>query len=299
MPKISVILPNYNHGKFLTRRIESILNQTFQDFELIILDDASIDNSKQIIESYRQNPKISSILPNTENSGSTFIQWQKGLELAKGELIWIAESDDIAEPEFLDYHLKQFEKTTNLAVSFCASAWIDSNDTVIHEPNHEYEFTKSGQYLFQSEFAKGNLIYNASTAVFKKSLVENEILSKIKDFKYCGDWLFWISICQKGLVHRTSKRLNKFRRHDGNVSFKSETAGLQFSEGFMVLDYLFENTTFKWIQKQKILAFWALKLNKSDLQNKKQYLSQLPISANFWYLISPFFVLLQKRSSVN
>ncbi len=171
MPKISVILPNFNHGKFLTKRIESILNQTFQDFELLILDDASVDESRKIIEAYSQNQKVSHIEINAKNSGSTFIQWQKGIELAKGELIWIAESDDIAETEFLNYHFQQFENNPNLAVSFCASTWIDSNDTVIHEPEHEHEFTKSGYDLFKNEFAKGNLIYNASTAVFKTSSI--------------------------------------------------------------------------------------------------------------------------------
>ena len=67
---ISVIVPNYNHASFLKQRIDSILNQTFQDFELIILDDCSTDNSREIIETYRNHLKVSHIIYNTENSGS-------------------------------------------------------------------------------------------------------------------------------------------------------------------------------------------------------------------------------------
>ncbi len=100
---VTVIVPNYNHAPYLKRRIESILNQTYQDLELIILDDCSNDNSIDIIKQYQNHKKISHIERNEKNSGSPFKQWQKGIELAKGEYIWIAESDDYADPEFLSY----------------------------------------------------------------------------------------------------------------------------------------------------------------------------------------------------
>lgn len=79
MLKVSVIVPNYNHALFLEQRIESILNQTFQDFEVIILDDCSTDNSKKIIEKYRTHPKVSKIIYNDVNSGNTFKQWNTGI----------------------------------------------------------------------------------------------------------------------------------------------------------------------------------------------------------------------------
>ena len=94
MPTLSAIVPNYNHGPYLKLRIDSILNQTYEDIEVIILDDNSQDNSVEIIESYRTHPKVSHILLNDRNSGSTFIQWEKGINLATGKWIWIAESDD-------------------------------------------------------------------------------------------------------------------------------------------------------------------------------------------------------------
>ncbi len=82
---ISVIIPNYNHAFYLEQRIESILSQNFKDFEVIILDDKSTDNSKEIIEKYRNHPPhISTIIYNEANSGSTFIQWNKGVSLSKG-----------------------------------------------------------------------------------------------------------------------------------------------------------------------------------------------------------------------
>jgi cellulose synthase/poly-beta-1,6-N-acetylglucosamine synthase-like glycosyltransferase len=83
----------YRHytGRYLRKRIESVLNQTYPNFEIIILDDCSVDSSKKIIEQYQNEQSISHIIYNSKNSGSPFKQWQKGFELAKGEYIWIAE----------------------------------------------------------------------------------------------------------------------------------------------------------------------------------------------------------------
>ena len=108
--KVSVIIPNYCHARFLNRRIDSVLNQTYDDFEVIILDDCSTDNSRDIIETYRHHPRVSHIVYNEKNSGSTFVQWDKGFELAQGQYIWIAESDDEAAPTFLEECVTQLEK---------------------------------------------------------------------------------------------------------------------------------------------------------------------------------------------
>ena len=74
MPNVSVIVPNYNHEQYLQQRIESIVNQTYQDFELILLDDFSTDNSRDILNLYRNHPKVSKIVFNEKNSGSPFKQ---------------------------------------------------------------------------------------------------------------------------------------------------------------------------------------------------------------------------------
>ena len=115
---VSVIVPSYNHAQYLEARIESILNQEFEDFEVILLDDLSPDHSAEILERYRNHPKVSHCIINEKNSGSTFFQWNKGIQLAKGELIWIAESDDIAAPKFLEELVQSFEKNKNLNTDF-------------------------------------------------------------------------------------------------------------------------------------------------------------------------------------
>ena len=96
-PLVSVIVPNYNHAPFLDERINSILNQSYDNYELIIMDDMSTDNSVDVINKYKDHEHVSQIIINEKNSGSPFKQWNKGFAKAKGELIWIAESDDACE----------------------------------------------------------------------------------------------------------------------------------------------------------------------------------------------------------
>lgn len=119
-PLVSVIIPNYCHARYLDERIQSVLNQTYTNFEVIILDDCSPDNgaSKEVIERYRSNPHISQIVYNEQNSGSPFKQWNKGFGLAKGEFIWIAESDDSCDEVLLESLVGRLMENSNAVVAF-------------------------------------------------------------------------------------------------------------------------------------------------------------------------------------
>ena len=99
--KISIITTTFNSEKTIRDTIESIINQTYTDYEIILLDDASKDDSTSILKHYSANPHVSHLEINSVNTGSPFAQWQKGLSLSRGKYIWIAESDDAAEPSFL------------------------------------------------------------------------------------------------------------------------------------------------------------------------------------------------------
>ena len=125
-PFVSVIIPNYNHSRYLDQRIQSVLAQTYKNFELIILDDKSTDNSVDVINKYCDNSHVSNIVVNEINSGSTFIQWQRGFNLAKGEIIWIAESDDYCELDFLEHLVNAYNAYPDSVVIYSGSQYVDS-----------------------------------------------------------------------------------------------------------------------------------------------------------------------------
>src|SRR5256884_5552042 len=124
-PKVSVIVPNYNHAPYLRERLESILTQTYKDFELLILDDGSTDDSYQIIARYERRARVR-VLVNSTNSGSAFSQWNRGISLARGEYVWIAESDDSADPHFLEMLIPVLDETPSLGIAYCQSHLINT-----------------------------------------------------------------------------------------------------------------------------------------------------------------------------
>ena len=80
LPLVSVVVPNYNYKRYLNLRIQSILQQTYQNIELILLDDASTDGSEEVLSDYQDHAKVSHILLNEHNTGNPFKQWFKGMQ---------------------------------------------------------------------------------------------------------------------------------------------------------------------------------------------------------------------------
>ncbi len=296
MPTVSVIIPCFNHGKYLRQRIESVINQTIIDIEVFLLDDCSTDNSWEIMQEYKGNSKVTYLHRNEKNSGSPFIQWQNGIDIAKGKYIWIAESDDFASLNFLETHLKVFEKSPEIGLSFSPSNWINEENTIIEVPLHESEpFLKNGNELIVNDFTKGCLIYNASSVVFKKELINNIDFKLINSYRFTGDWFFWVQLIKSTKVNRLEERLNYFRRHTENVSTKSNKLGLQFSEGFRVVNYIFENHKISFWKKRKTMIFWASKAKHTKSIDSNKALKLLPIEVKFWFLLLPILKFFQKK----
>ena len=130
---VSIIVPCFNHLNYLSKRVETILNQTYPNFEIIFLDDCSSDGSWEYLIQFENHPKVSHCIRNDVNSGSPFKQWKKGLDLAKYDWIWIAESDDFSEINFLFEMVSKIEPNTNLI--FCKSFFVNEFDLLIFDDN--------------------------------------------------------------------------------------------------------------------------------------------------------------------
>lgn len=240
-PLVSVIIPNYNHARYLGERIESVLQQTYQNFEVIILDDCSPDGgaSKTVIEQYREHPHVSNIIYNEENSGSTFKQWEKGISLAKGELVWIAESDDKCLPTLLDKLVGQFVKDENLALAFCKTVAFDDNGK--EERLDPIPLSKSKTFG-STEFISHHMIHgcpiiNASACLFKKEIALR-IDKLYNEFRGAGDRMFWTEISEFGDVAVVNEWLNYMRLHQSNSTKKYNHDGTNQREDKRVLDYI-------------------------------------------------------------
>lgn len=237
MPKVSVIIPNYNHAPYLKQRIDSVLNQTYQDFELIILDDKSTDNSKEVIEKYRSYPKVSQIVYNEQNSGTTFKQWNKGIKLAKGELIWLAESDDAASEFFLEELTAKFNQNPNLGIVYCDSYYMNEHGEKL-QCTHLWKNERFNTNRWDNDYENNGIkevndyllfhaiIDNASSAVFKRESMVNAGMAD-ESFKYAGDLYFYMKILMLSDIAYISKPLNYFRDHSNNTSKQAFINGLR------------------------------------------------------------------------
>lgn len=265
-PLVSVIVPNYNHEKYLKKRIDSILNQTYVNFEIILLDDKSTDDSVTVLKSYKNNNnKVSHTVLNTQNSGSTFLQWKKGITLAQGEYIWIAESDDYCEPTLLSTIMNGLVVNNNAAVGFVQSHGVNNKSeimTKIVETNDENLY--HGSNYFMCYMTHGNPIYNASMAVFRKDCFYN-VSKEYLNYKMCGDWIFWSEIVLQGDVFVSGKALNYFRNHDGDVSSGYYKMGKVFFEELKVLLYFLSTNK---IDKKSYNKAYQFKYNQYRLRRR-------------------------------
>lgn len=248
--KVSVIVPNYNYANFLEERIFSVAHQTFPIYELIILDDASTDNSVEVINDCAK--QISNIpvkvIQNEYNSGCVFKQWAKGLEMIKGDYFWIAEADDSSDIHFLETLMRGFDDE-EVVLSYCDSKRIDENGKTIRRNSQDlynmvqskhwdHDYINNGTDEIINYLSVTNTILNVSGIVWKyKDYFD--IFRKAEDFKVAGDWYIYVNVLEQGKIAFFKKPLNFFRKHKRSVSTVVK-CDQEFSEICFIQDYIRE-----------------------------------------------------------
>ena len=264
-PLVSVIVPNYNHQKYLKERIDSILNQDYSNYEIIILDDHSSDCSIDVINQYRNHPKVTHICINEKNSGSTFVQWQKGISMSSGDYIWLAESDDKADSRFISTLIGALHSHSSASIAFCNSYLINSEGDIISKDIDKDDYCKSlytfhsGQNFVEDMMVYGNRVHNASAAIFKKQACE-QTDTFYASLKFCGDWIFWMELMRVGDVIWVHRKYNQFRQHLQKVSPKAISTGLDFQETHQVVKYLKKTFDLSYVKTVSFLGHIFLRL---------------------------------------
>ena len=234
--RITVVIPNYNHGRFLEQRIRSVLAQTMQDFEVIYVDNRSTDDSLAIARQFESDPRFR-IHVNERHSPTPFTQWNTGVSLARGEFVWIAESDDWAEPELLETLLPMLETHPSMGLAFCNSVmrFGDAEDPVVYTDfiADRYpgisrmlreDFVMRGTQFVTTALHRVNAVPNASAVVFRKRDYE-AVGGAPRDMRLNGDWLTYARLCEGHEIGYSARALNHNRIHERTVRM---TVGLTF-----------------------------------------------------------------------
>ncbi|WP_417214476.1 glycosyltransferase family 2 protein [Bizionia sp.] len=265
---VSVIVPNYNHASYLSERLNSIFNQTYENFEVIILDDASTDNSLEILNPYRNHPKVSHFIINKENTGSPFKQWQKGLSLAKGSIIWIAESDDFCDLNFLEAHIKNFADP-RIMVSVSKTVAVDEYGSFIKEAIHHLFADNKMSKRLEAKYVLKIPILNVSSICFRKEVISNS--SVFFNYNIIGDRVFYQENFLNSLIMKTSETQSYFRRHERSVS-NFENKSIRYKKEFFIENLVFISREFKLnhVDKELFNKYLSKYFNKVRNRTKKK-----------------------------
>lgn len=239
LPRVSVVVPNYNYAHYLRERLSSIAEQTWPIAEILVLDDASSDDSVAVVQALRggiaPEPRIE---VNATNSGSVFRQWRKGVELARGDYVWIAEADDLARPAFLETLVAALEANPGVAMAYCESEAIDADGALLMPDYRAWTgelsatkwaaaYTASGAEEAAQALAVKNTIPNVSAVLFRREpllAVLREHEDEICGYRVAGDWVAYLHLLARGGIHYVPAALNRHRRHRTSVTSDADLA---------------------------------------------------------------------------
>ncbi|NJM71923.1 MAG: glycosyltransferase [Scytonema sp. RU_4_4] len=269
LPKVSVVMSVYNGDQYLQESIESILNQTFTDFEFIMIDDGSIDNSWEILTEYAKQDQRVKLFKNTENIGLTK-SLNKGLKLAQGEYVARQDADDVSLPERFEKQVEFLEQAPEVVLVSCNIDLIDQEGRLLGKQQRACDRDLVSWYLLFYNHLAGH-----SQVMFRQKLV-SDLGGYSEDYRYSQDYELWSRLIKVGDIVILSDALLKQRRHEKSISSAKK------------LD-------------QDTYSLSNSKRNIKQLLGKELSLEELDTLRGFWlgHWCSTFFPSSQKVSSID
>lgn len=237
-PKVSVCIPNYNQGRFIGAAIQSVLNQTYKDFELIIVDNCSADNSEEVVKSF-SDPRIR-FYKNEKNIGMTR-NWNRCISLAKGGYICILCADDVYLPHFLEKasSILDSNPTVGLVHSACKMIDADGKITGVFWPrNWKKDYIENGRNVLKRT-ALDNFASFPTVMIRRRCF---EILGGFdEDLSYAPDWEMWTCIALHYAVAYIAEPLACYRSHGENLTEEFFKTGQILTENHKTIEKILSN----------------------------------------------------------
>ena len=264
--KVSIILTSYNHAKYIKEAIDSVLNQTFKDFELIIWDDASTDSSWDIIQSYKDD-RIKTFR-NEETKRGIYGINKSIKEFAQGEYIAIHHSDDVWESTKLEKQVKFLDENRKYGAVFTNVLAINENSEEFKDQSHFYYsiFNQPNRTRYEwlnYFFYKGNALCHPSVMIRKECYEECGV------YRYglaqIGDFDMWIRLCMKYEIYILSEKLTRFRIRDNETNASGNTPSTRIRRN---TEYMYILKNFLKIKKDDFKKVF-INIDKYTFSNKK------------------------------
>lgn len=223
-PKVSIVIPAYNHGNYLKSAIESVLNQTYQNIELIVIDDGSSDNTIEVLKNTKGNFKWFS----QQNLGQS-LTLTKGWKLARGEILGYLSADDILLSNAVEISISALNNNPSSVSSYCDFELIDMNDRKIRSiilPEFNYE-----AMLCEVSCPIGPGAFFRKEAYLRAGSWNNS-------YHQMPDYDFWLRIGLCGNIIHIPKILAGYRVHEGSQSFSPASAERADEPAIIITNFL-------------------------------------------------------------
>jgi glycosyltransferase involved in cell wall biosynthesis len=260
MPLVSVVIPSYNHEKFVSEAIESVLGQDFHDLELIIVDDASTDASRQIIQKYAvEDPRVRVILHET-NCGVAKT-CNDGIAVAKGKFLAVTASDDVWVKDKLSKQLAVLESDEDLVVWTEAEIIDESGQPV----GSTWSELKTGALAKQTGDFFHDLLGRWESLIPSTMLFKRANLGDIRydeSLRYTNDYKLNLELAAKYAFYRIPEPLTQYRIHESNTcgirEYQGEARRVNLQEIIMVLEYALSQWHHQMSAEAKATVFMTL-----------------------------------------
>lgn len=267
--KISVIIPLYNHEKYICFAIDSVLNQTYKNFEIIIIDDGSTDNSFEKAQEYQAKYPDKIQLLKQENQGA-HNTINRGIYLATGEYIAILNSDDIFKSYKLERCIEIMRKNPEINLIFGKVEFIDEDNNII-KSGTPIDWQKRGMKfldesnLFLLSMMNENIITTTSNIFFRKNIINNKL--KFYPLRYCHDLDFILSCSKNNKYYFDRDNMHISYRYHTSNTIKENIKNIQLEIAAVIGVSLAENKTEIINKKIENIKYLAEFLNNKNISN--------------------------------
>jgi len=247
-PLVTVITPLFNAQDFIGETIESVLDQTYQNWEMIIVDDCSTDNSRDIVKKYEAKESRIKLIELEKNFGGPARPRNVGLDISKGDYLAFLDADDVWLKNKLQVQINEM-LVNNLDFTSTDSKFIDDNsiDTIINKHKIVIFFKKIKRKATLSDVIKGNFI-STSSAIVSKNFISK--FDENKDFIGVEDMYLWMKILnEKNVRYKYIRdKLIKYRVSSTSLSERGVNQKQAIKANLCILKFILDNQKFEYIK---------------------------------------------------
>jgi glycosyltransferase involved in cell wall biosynthesis len=266
-PRVSFVIPTYNYGRYIAGAIDSLLSQTYGPIELIVIDDASTDDTGRVLDSYLQDPRVR-IVRHTTNHGH-IRTYNEGLRMARGEFVGLLSADDVClSPTAVERQVAVFDSDPQVGFVYSALTVVDDTVSVLFTaPQWPADGIRPGIEEFRRLLFE-NLVPASGTLV-RKALHER-LGYYDEGLAHAGDWDLWLRLAAHAPVGFVADSLYGYRVHGDNMHRQAISPVHAYHDNMLVLDRAFGSlegaTADVWKLRRPALRAWAVRAVEHERQ---------------------------------